>query len=160
MQHHDRSPESPLPNRRQFLLASGSTVVAGVIAHSGRLINEFTSPQAFNKESQMKGTKASSVFCQGFWADGSCFSKVIPALQADGHQCIAAQYSLSTTNLAGSSLPGLSESVLTRRAANRPKPNRLPSRVARTSRRHGVGFVFEVLLVRLPSANHQVAWKS
>jgi pimeloyl-ACP methyl ester carboxylesterase len=39
----------------------------------------------------------SIVFCHGFWADGSCFSKVIPALQAEGHQVIAAQYALSTT---------------------------------------------------------------
>jgi pimeloyl-ACP methyl ester carboxylesterase len=45
----------------------------------------------------MKGTKPSIVFCHGIWADGSCFSKVIPALQAEGHQCIAAQYCLNTT---------------------------------------------------------------
>src|ERR1700755_1016570 len=42
-------------------------------------------------------TKPSIVFCHGLWADGSCFSKVIPALQADGHQVIAAQYALNTT---------------------------------------------------------------
>ena len=97
MEHHDRSPKSPRPNRRQFLLTTGSTVAAGVIAHSGRLINEFTSQQPYKKESKMKGTKPSIVFCHGIWADGSCFSKVIPALQAEGHQCIAAQYSLNTT---------------------------------------------------------------
>ena len=97
MEHHDRSPESPRPNRRQFLLTTGSTVAAGVIAHSGRLINEFTSQQPYKKESKMKGTKPSIVFCHGIWADGSCFSKVIPALQAEGYQCIAAQYSLNTT---------------------------------------------------------------
>lgn len=34
------------------------------------------------------------VFCHGLWADGSCFSKVMPALQADGHEVIAAQYGL------------------------------------------------------------------
>ena len=45
----------------------------------------------------MKGTKPSIVFCHGIWADGSCFSKVMPSLQAEGHQCIAAQYSLNTT---------------------------------------------------------------
>ncbi|HEX8797781.1 MAG TPA: hypothetical protein VF772_04170, partial [Terriglobales bacterium] len=45
----------------------------------------------------MKDTKPSIVFCHGIWADGSCFAKVIPALQAEGHQCIAAQYSLNTT---------------------------------------------------------------
>src|SRR6476469_524829 len=41
-------------------------------------------------------SKPSIVFCHGLWADGSCFSKVIPALQADGHQVIAAQYGLDT----------------------------------------------------------------
>lgn len=45
----------------------------------------------------MKPAKPSIVFCHGLWADGSCFSKVIPALQADGHQVIAAQYGLNTT---------------------------------------------------------------
>ena len=28
--------------------------------------------------------KPSIVFCHGIWADGSCFSKVIPLLQAEG----------------------------------------------------------------------------
>ncbi len=42
-------------------------------------------------------TKPSIVFCHGLWGDGSCFSKVIPALQAEGHQVIAAQYALNTT---------------------------------------------------------------
>jgi pimeloyl-ACP methyl ester carboxylesterase len=45
---------------------------------------------------QSTGTKPSIVFCHGVWADGSCFSKVIPALQAEGHQVIAAQYGLDT----------------------------------------------------------------
>jgi pimeloyl-ACP methyl ester carboxylesterase len=39
-------------------------------------------------------TKLSIVFCHGIWADGSCFSKVIPPLQAEGHEVIAAQYGL------------------------------------------------------------------
>src|SRR5215469_11762822 len=97
MGHHNRFPEPSQPNRRQFLLSTGSAVAAGVIAHSNRLIHEFTSPQPYKQESKMKGTKPSIVFCHGIWADGSCFSKVMPALQADGHQCIAAQYSLNTT---------------------------------------------------------------
>src|SRR5204863_9702498 len=33
----------------------------------------------------------------GLLADGSCFSKVIPQLQAEGHQVMAAQYALNTT---------------------------------------------------------------
>ena len=40
--------------------------------------------------------KSSIVFAHGLWADGSCFSKVIPALQADGHQVVSAQNSLDT----------------------------------------------------------------
>jgi pimeloyl-ACP methyl ester carboxylesterase len=41
-------------------------------------------------------SKPSIVFCHGLWADGSCFSKVIAPLQAEGHQVIAAQYGLDT----------------------------------------------------------------
>ncbi len=40
--------------------------------------------------------KPTIVFCHGIWADGSCFSKVIPTLQADGHEVIAVQYSLES----------------------------------------------------------------
>jgi len=40
--------------------------------------------------------KTSIVFCHGIWADGSCFNKVIPTLQAEGHEVIAAQYGLDT----------------------------------------------------------------
>ena len=41
-------------------------------------------------------SKPSIVFCHGLWADGSCFSKVIRPLQAEGHQVMAAQYGLDT----------------------------------------------------------------
>jgi len=41
--------------------------------------------------------KPSIVFCHGLWADGSCFSKVITPLQADGHEVLSAQYSLNST---------------------------------------------------------------
>ncbi len=41
-------------------------------------------------------TKVSIVFAHGLWADGSCFSKVIPALQAEGHEVVSAQNSLDT----------------------------------------------------------------
>src|SRR5580693_2775773 len=40
--------------------------------------------------------KASIVFAHGLWADGSCYNKVIPALEADGHQVVSAQNSLDT----------------------------------------------------------------
>ena len=41
-------------------------------------------------------TKPSIVFAHGLWADGSCFSKVIDLLQADGFECIATQNQLNT----------------------------------------------------------------
>jgi pimeloyl-ACP methyl ester carboxylesterase len=41
-------------------------------------------------------TKPSIVFAHGLWADGSCFSKVIPTLQADGYEVMATQNSLDT----------------------------------------------------------------
>jgi pimeloyl-ACP methyl ester carboxylesterase len=41
-------------------------------------------------------SKPSIVFCHGIWADGSCFSKVIPPLQAEGYEVVAAQYGLDT----------------------------------------------------------------
>src|SRR5438105_5462859 len=44
----------------------------------------------------MRKTKKSIVFCHGIWADGSCFNKVIPTLQAEGHEVMAAQYGLDT----------------------------------------------------------------
>ena len=44
----------------------------------------------------MTNTKKSIVFCHGIWADGSCFNKVIPTLQAEGYEVTSAQYGLDT----------------------------------------------------------------
>lgn len=44
----------------------------------------------------VKQTKPSIVFVHGIWADGSSFRKLIPTLQAEGHEVIAAQYGLDT----------------------------------------------------------------
>jgi pimeloyl-ACP methyl ester carboxylesterase len=41
-------------------------------------------------------TKPSVVFVHGLWADGSCFSKLIPTLQAEGYEVISSQHSLDT----------------------------------------------------------------
>ena len=41
-------------------------------------------------------TKPSIVFSHWIWADGLGFRKVIPPLQAEGHEVIAAQYGLDT----------------------------------------------------------------
>ena len=38
--------------------------------------------------------QTSIVFAHGLWADGSCFSKLIPTLQAEGHEVMAAQHGL------------------------------------------------------------------
>ena len=42
-------------------------------------------------------TKPSIVFCDGLWADSSCFSKLIIPLQAEGYECVAAHYGLNST---------------------------------------------------------------
>src|SRR5258706_14262546 len=45
-----------------------------------------------------KQTKPSIVFAHGLWADGSCFSKLIPTLQAQGHEVICSQHGLDSLN--------------------------------------------------------------
>ena len=40
--------------------------------------------------------KPTIVFAHGLWADGSCYSKVIPRLLADGFQVISTQNHLNT----------------------------------------------------------------
>jgi pimeloyl-ACP methyl ester carboxylesterase len=41
-------------------------------------------------------SKPSIVFVHGLWADGSCFSKLIPTLQAEGYEVISSQHSLDS----------------------------------------------------------------
>jgi pimeloyl-ACP methyl ester carboxylesterase len=43
-----------------------------------------------------KQTKPSIVFAHGLWADDSCFQKLIPTLQADGHEVICSQHGLDS----------------------------------------------------------------
>ena len=40
--------------------------------------------------------KPSIVFAHGIWADGSCFSKVILPLRAEGYEVMSAQYGLNS----------------------------------------------------------------
>jgi pimeloyl-ACP methyl ester carboxylesterase len=40
--------------------------------------------------------KPSIVFAHGLWADGSCFSKLMPTLQAEGHEVMASQHGLNS----------------------------------------------------------------
>jgi pimeloyl-ACP methyl ester carboxylesterase len=44
----------------------------------------------------MNQVKPSIVFAHGLWADGSCYSKVMKLLAADGHQVISTQNQLNT----------------------------------------------------------------
>src|SRR5260221_6652151 len=43
-----------------------------------------------------KQNQPSLVFAHGLWADGSCFQKLVPALQADGHEVICSQHGLDS----------------------------------------------------------------
>src|SRR5271154_2942450 len=40
--------------------------------------------------------KPSIVFAHGLWADGSCFQKLIPTVQAEGHEVIFSQHGLNS----------------------------------------------------------------
>jgi pimeloyl-ACP methyl ester carboxylesterase len=40
--------------------------------------------------------KPGIVFAHGLWADGSCFGKLIPTLQAEGHEVMASQHGLDS----------------------------------------------------------------
>jgi pimeloyl-ACP methyl ester carboxylesterase len=44
----------------------------------------------------MNMTKTSIVFAHGLWADGSCFGKLIPKLQAEGFEVMASQHGLDS----------------------------------------------------------------
>ncbi|MFI8823832.1 alpha/beta fold hydrolase [Streptomyces sp. NPDC053431] len=44
----------------------------------------------------MSPSKPSVVFAHGLWADGSCYSKLIPVLQREGHEVVSAQNSLDS----------------------------------------------------------------
>jgi pimeloyl-ACP methyl ester carboxylesterase len=41
-------------------------------------------------------SKPSIVFAHGLWADGSCFQKLIPTLQAEGHEVMCSQHGLDS----------------------------------------------------------------
>jgi pimeloyl-ACP methyl ester carboxylesterase len=61
-------------------------------------VREWMSREAnTGKESIMsKQNKPSIVFAHGIWADGSCFSKLIQPLQAEGYEVASTQYGLDT----------------------------------------------------------------
>src|SRR5271170_60222 len=49
-----------------------------------------------HKGAEHMSARPSIVFCHGIWADGSCFSKLIPPLRSEGYEVIAAQYNLDS----------------------------------------------------------------
>jgi pimeloyl-ACP methyl ester carboxylesterase len=55
-------------------------------------------PNQDSKEVAMStaSKKPGIVFAHGLWADGSCFSKLIPTLQAEGHDVICSQHGLDS----------------------------------------------------------------
>ena len=96
------SKPTPAPMTRRHVLISGAAASAALTMSS---ISAFGTadaspttgtPDTRGTNMQSTETKPSIVFCHGVWADGSCFSKVIPTLQAEGHHVIAAQYGLNT----------------------------------------------------------------
>jgi len=74
--------------------------VAGIeLRHCPPYVREWMSREAkAGRESIMsKQSKPSIVFAHGIWADGSCFSKLIQPLQAEGYEVVSSQYGLNTT---------------------------------------------------------------
>jgi pimeloyl-ACP methyl ester carboxylesterase len=84
--------ESMNVNVKRSTFLSTSTALLG----ASFLGNDLTSAKAKELSVVSNSAKPSIVFCHGIWADGSSFSKVIPPLQAQGYEAIAAQYGLNT----------------------------------------------------------------
>jgi pimeloyl-ACP methyl ester carboxylesterase len=81
-------------SRRSVLAgAAGLGLAAGLPAAA--LAKHRSQP---HEESTMStsGKKPGIVFAHGLWADGSCFQKVVPALQADGHEVMCSQHGLDS----------------------------------------------------------------
>jgi pimeloyl-ACP methyl ester carboxylesterase len=77
-------------NRSTFLSTSAALLGAS-------LITDFTVPtKAGEIINVSNSTKPSIVFVHGLWADGSCFSKLIPTLQDEGFEVIASQHGLDS----------------------------------------------------------------
>ena len=76
--------------RRRFLVTSAAAIGAAGARYAR------ASAQTEVAATMSGAGKPSIVFCHGLWADGSCFTKVMGPLQAQGYDCIAAQYPLNT----------------------------------------------------------------
>jgi pimeloyl-ACP methyl ester carboxylesterase len=53
-------------------------------------------PNRLERSTETPVTKPSIVFAHGLWADGSCFSKLIPTLLAEGFEVMASQHGLDS----------------------------------------------------------------
>jgi pimeloyl-ACP methyl ester carboxylesterase len=94
-------PPRALVSRREILASSVGASLALTLSSAAAFGNTNAAatprtPETRRANMRSSEAKPSIVFCHGIWADGSSFSKVIPALQAEGHQVIAAQYGLDT----------------------------------------------------------------
>jgi pimeloyl-ACP methyl ester carboxylesterase len=82
-------------NRREVMQGTGAIVMASLIA-------PFAAKEVRYNKSQPKEDfmatqrKPSIVFVHGLWADGSCYSKLIPTLQKEGFEVIASQHGLDS----------------------------------------------------------------
>src|SRR5262249_27289423 len=103
--------------------------------------------------------KPSIVFVHGLWADGSCFSKLIPTLQNEGFEVIASQHGLDShasdvdcvkRTLGRVINPAILVVIpMVARSSRRPAPTHELQRLS-TSRR----------LPRMPTRQHKVCKRS
>jgi pimeloyl-ACP methyl ester carboxylesterase len=78
--------------KRSTFLSTGVALLGASSLMNGTI----RSASAEEVSTVSSSAKLSIVFCHGIWADGSSFSRVIPPLQAQGFEVIAAQYGLNT----------------------------------------------------------------
>ena len=76
--------------------ASRRGVLAGAVGLGLAMSTAATTARSADAAMGTGGKKAGIVFAHGLWADGSCFQKVVPALQADGHEVICSQHGLDS----------------------------------------------------------------
>ncbi len=83
-----------IASRRGVLAgAAGLGLTAGVSAFAAA----GPSNQHREERAMSNGAKKPSiVFAHGLWADGSCFQKLIPTLQAEGHDVMCSQHGLDS----------------------------------------------------------------
>jgi pimeloyl-ACP methyl ester carboxylesterase len=63
---------------------------------SGQCAQASIDVNPIGEELTTSNSKPSIVFAHGLWADGSCFYKLIPTLQAEGYEVIASQHALDS----------------------------------------------------------------